>query len=193
METDLEDTTLSHHTVLKLKEIVNLQASLWEAAQRLREGSERLDALREIDRFQTQMAVFIRRLGSEALAPWRSPKRVGDAHLADQPANFQGHGWSTAATPRFPTPIRSKSCRTNLPSKRSNRELSAAISDDMIARLTLTLALLKRTLMRCLMSEMSSFIAAMSAWIARKCSKLFATRFRFDTVVSAMSALFTCR
>ena len=68
METDLEDTTLSHHTVLKLKEIVNLQASLWEAAQRLPEGSERLDALREIDRFQTQMAVFIRRLGSEALA-----------------------------------------------------------------------------------------------------------------------------
>ena len=42
--------------------------------------------------------------------PWRSPQRVGGAHLADQPTNFQGHGWSTAATPRFPTPIRSKSC-----------------------------------------------------------------------------------
>src|SRR6516162_9792495 len=38
--------------------------------------------------------------------PWRSPQRVGGAHLADQPTNFQGHGWSTAATPRFPTPIR---------------------------------------------------------------------------------------
>jgi hypothetical protein len=69
LETDLlEDTTLSDDTVLKLKEIVNLQASLWEAAQRLPEGSERLEALREIDRFQTRIAVFIRRLGSEALA-----------------------------------------------------------------------------------------------------------------------------
>jgi hypothetical protein len=48
---------------LKLKEIVNLQASLLEAAQRLPEGSERLDAFREIDQFQTRMAVFIRRLG----------------------------------------------------------------------------------------------------------------------------------
>jgi hypothetical protein len=53
---------------LKLKEIVNLQASLWETAQRLPEGSERQDALREIDHFQTRMTVFIRRLGSEALA-----------------------------------------------------------------------------------------------------------------------------
>jgi len=39
----------------------------------------------------------------------RSPQRIGDAHLADQPTNFQRHGWSTAAAPRFPTPIRSKS------------------------------------------------------------------------------------
>jgi hypothetical protein len=59
---------LSDHIVLKLKEIVNLQASLWETAQRLPEGSERQDALREIDHFQTRMTVFIRRLGSEALA-----------------------------------------------------------------------------------------------------------------------------
>jgi hypothetical protein len=68
LEAHLEGTNLSDHTVLKLKEIVNLQASLWEAVQRLPEGSERLDALREIDHFQTRMAVFIRRLGSEALA-----------------------------------------------------------------------------------------------------------------------------
>jgi hypothetical protein len=27
----------------------------------------------------------------------RSPQRVDDAHLADQPANFQRHRWSTAA------------------------------------------------------------------------------------------------
>jgi len=33
----------------------------------LPEGLERLDALREIDRFHTRLAVFIRRLGSEAL------------------------------------------------------------------------------------------------------------------------------
>src|ERR1700758_4978163 len=39
---------------------------------------------------------------------WRSPQRVGDAHLADQPANFQRHGWSTAAASRFPAPIQSE-------------------------------------------------------------------------------------
>src|SRR5262249_12083759 len=38
----------------------------------------------------------------------RSPQRVGDAHLADQPANFQGHWRSTAAAPRFPAPIQSE-------------------------------------------------------------------------------------
>jgi hypothetical protein len=31
----------------------------------------------------------------------RSPQRVGDAHLADQPANFQGYCRSTVAAPRF--------------------------------------------------------------------------------------------
>ena len=75
--------------------------------------------------------------------------------------------------------------RASLPSKPSNRAL--AISDDLIALCCSTAP------MRCLMSEMSSFIAAMSAWIARKCSKLFANRYRFDTVVSATSALLTCR
>src|SRR6516162_2707271 len=38
----------------------------------------------------------------------RSPQRVGDAHLADQPANFQRDSWSAAAAPRFPAPIRSE-------------------------------------------------------------------------------------
>src|SRR6516165_10514875 len=38
----------------------------------------------------------------------RSPQRVGDAHLADQPANFQQDSWSAAAAPRFPAPIRSE-------------------------------------------------------------------------------------
>ena len=37
-----------------------------------------------------------------------TPQRVGDAHLADQPANFQRHGWSTAAVRRFPAPIQSE-------------------------------------------------------------------------------------
>src|ERR1700721_400708 len=38
----------------------------------------------------------------------RSPQRVRDAHLADQPANFQRYGRSTAAVPRFPAPIQSE-------------------------------------------------------------------------------------
>ena len=38
----------------------------------------------------------------------RSPQRVGDAYLADQPANFQRYSWSTAAVPRFPAPIQSE-------------------------------------------------------------------------------------
>src|SRR5262249_34931251 len=38
----------------------------------------------------------------------RSPQRVGDAHLADQPANFQQYSWSAAAVPGFPAPIRSE-------------------------------------------------------------------------------------
>src|SRR5260370_42142592 len=38
----------------------------------------------------------------------RSPQRVGDAHLADQSANFQRYSWSAAAVPRFPAPIRSE-------------------------------------------------------------------------------------
>jgi len=40
--------------------------------------------------------------------PRRSPQRVGEAHLADQPANFQRHRWSAAAASRFPAPIRSE-------------------------------------------------------------------------------------
>src|SRR6478672_10867868 len=38
----------------------------------------------------------------------RSPQWIGDAHLADQPANFQRHRWSTAAASRFPAPIQSE-------------------------------------------------------------------------------------
>src|SRR4029078_6404273 len=38
----------------------------------------------------------------------RSPQRVGEAHLADQPANFPRHRWSAAAASRLPAPIRSE-------------------------------------------------------------------------------------
>src|SRR5215831_2056313 len=40
----------------------------------------------------------------------RSPQRVGDAHLADQPANFRQDSWSAAAVAGFPAPIRSETC-----------------------------------------------------------------------------------
>src|SRR4249920_2694033 len=36
-----------------------------------------------------------------------SPQRIGDTHLADELAYFHCHGRSSAATPRFPSPIRS--------------------------------------------------------------------------------------
>lgn len=45
----------------KLKEIVQLQASLWHAAQRLPDGAEREYVLREIIGFQNRMTALIRR------------------------------------------------------------------------------------------------------------------------------------
>lgn len=36
------------------------------------------------------------------------PQRIGDAHLADQPANFQRHRRSAASASRFPAPVRSE-------------------------------------------------------------------------------------
>jgi hypothetical protein len=44
----------------KLREIVQLQASLLEAAQRLPEGSERQNALRQIGGFQRRVEAFVR-------------------------------------------------------------------------------------------------------------------------------------
>jgi hypothetical protein len=52
----------------KLKEIVQLLVSLWEAAERLPEGSGRQDALRQIGSFERRMVAFIRQLGSEPQA-----------------------------------------------------------------------------------------------------------------------------
>jgi hypothetical protein len=50
----------------RLKEIVELQASLWKAVQRIPEGAERQNALREISGFRNRMAALFQRLGSEA-------------------------------------------------------------------------------------------------------------------------------
>ena len=61
-----EDLTLSRRTVGmpeadELKDMTRLLASLWEAAQRLPEGSERQDAFRQIGSFQKRMAALISR------------------------------------------------------------------------------------------------------------------------------------
>jgi hypothetical protein len=61
-----EDLTLSRHTVGmseadELKDMTRLLASLWEAAQRLPEGSERQDAFRQIGSFQRRVAALIAR------------------------------------------------------------------------------------------------------------------------------------
>ena len=61
-----EDSTLSRRTIGKaeadeLKDIAGLLANLWEAAQRLPEGSERRDALRQISGFQRRVAALVTR------------------------------------------------------------------------------------------------------------------------------------
>ncbi len=61
-----EDSTLSRRTVGmpeadELKDMTRLLASLWEAAQRLPEGSERQDAFRQIGGFQRRVAALISR------------------------------------------------------------------------------------------------------------------------------------
>jgi hypothetical protein len=45
----------------ELKDMAMLLASLWEAAQRLPEGSERQDAFRQIGSFHKRMAAFVTR------------------------------------------------------------------------------------------------------------------------------------
>jgi hypothetical protein len=61
-----EDSTLSRRTVGmseadELKDTARLLASLWEAAQRLPEGSERQDAFRQIGSFHRRVAAFVTR------------------------------------------------------------------------------------------------------------------------------------
>ena len=45
----------------ELKDMTSLLASLWEAAQRLPEGSERQDAFRQIGSFHSRVAALITR------------------------------------------------------------------------------------------------------------------------------------
>ena len=61
-----EDATLSRRTfgmseADELKDMTRLLASLWEAAQRLPEGSERQDAFRQIGSFHWRVAALIAR------------------------------------------------------------------------------------------------------------------------------------
>jgi hypothetical protein len=61
-----KDSTLSRRTIGmpeadELKDIARLLANLWEAAQRLPEGSERQDAFRQISNFQRRVAVLVER------------------------------------------------------------------------------------------------------------------------------------
>jgi hypothetical protein len=61
-----EDSTLSQRTVgmpefNELMDMARLLVNLWEAAQRLPEGSERRDALRQISGFQSRVAALVTR------------------------------------------------------------------------------------------------------------------------------------
>jgi hypothetical protein len=61
-----EDSTLSRRTfgmseADELKDMTRLLASIWEAAQRLPEGSERQDAFRQIGSFHWRVAALIAR------------------------------------------------------------------------------------------------------------------------------------
>jgi hypothetical protein len=61
-----EDATLSQRTVgmpefNELMDMARLLVNLWEAAQRLPEGSERRDALRQISGYQRRVAALVTR------------------------------------------------------------------------------------------------------------------------------------
>src|SRR3979490_1805550 len=43
-----------------------------------------------------------------SMNPWRSPQRIGNAHLADQPAYFQGNWWPTTMRSRLPAPVQTE-------------------------------------------------------------------------------------
>src|SRR6266481_2068860 len=43
-----------------------------------------------------------------AMDPWRSPQRIGDAHLPDKLANLWGHSRPSATRSRLPAPVQSE-------------------------------------------------------------------------------------
>src|SRR6476620_9537298 len=43
-----------------------------------------------------------------SMDPWRSPQRIGNAHLADQPADFQRNCWPATARSRLPAPVQTE-------------------------------------------------------------------------------------
>jgi hypothetical protein len=45
-----------------------------------------------------------------SMDPWRSPQRIGNAHLADQPADFQRNCWPATARSRLPAPVQTEAC-----------------------------------------------------------------------------------
>jgi hypothetical protein len=80
-----EDSTLSRRTIGiseadELKDIVRLLVSLWEAAQRLPQGSEREDAFRQIGSFHVRVAALV----SRALQALRDA--VSGSSVATHPA-----------------------------------------------------------------------------------------------------------
>ena len=56
----LSDCAIRVPEIEKLKEIVQLQASLWDSARHLPAGAEKENALREIGNFQRRMTALIR-------------------------------------------------------------------------------------------------------------------------------------
>src|SRR4030088_978714 len=40
--------------------------------------------------------------------PWRSPQRIGNAHLADQPADSRRNCWPATARSRLPGPVQTE-------------------------------------------------------------------------------------
>src|ERR1700737_2304491 len=51
---------------------------------------------------------FDAKLKKLAMHPWRSPQRIGYAHLADQPACLRRHNRPSATRSRLPAPVRSE-------------------------------------------------------------------------------------
>src|ERR1700720_2437116 len=43
-----------------------------------------------------------------SMDPWRSPQRIGNAHLADKLAYLRRYSWSAPRAPQLPPPVRSE-------------------------------------------------------------------------------------